>query len=187
MTRSNLCLALMTSLGFTVVNAKGVSPQQPTRFVHSAASYTVPNTRFEHHHGVNPSTDVDFGSPADVQAASRTILFSLAPDGKVNETNAVVIAHQTIRFDLQNTTNQPVAFVIGDEHAIREYASAYSSQGASLNTDFHALSLTPGQASTLGWRFDTYGANTIYAAYVGVDGNYRDKPMVIRVKAVAGK
>lgn len=178
--------AVLSSLATALVQADGshvLSTQTASR---ATAPVTLASAdRYEHKHSGGMETqanaDVDFGAPADVRSTDRSIAFGLKASGGVSSTSQGVEARERIRFELSNGSTQATAFVIGDEHAIREYADAFKTNPDSVKADFHGVQLTAGQSQKFAWKFDTYGTNVVYAAYVGSDGSFTDKMMKIQV------
>lgn len=125
------------------------------------------------------NTDVNFGNPADVKRADHTVKFELSANGAVSQQHLAIKANDTIRFNLRNDSSQMAAFVIGDEAVLREFSRAYQANPQIASGDFHAVPVAAGQSQKFGWKFNTFGTKTVYAAYVTSDGEYAGKMVMI--------
>lgn len=140
---------------------------------------------YEHKHTgsmeTQKNTDVDFGNPGDIRATDRTVEFTLTSSGTTSHSSLGVSTRENVRFDLKNDASQTAAFVIGDAHAIKEFAELFKADPNNVAQDFHGVILAPGQTQKFAWKFNTFATPMVYAAYVTRDGNYTKSMMKIYV------
>ncbi|GAB3266011.1 hypothetical protein [Chitinimonas naiadis] len=143
------------------------------------------NDGYSHSHSGTPrqlsNSDVNFGSPASVKFADRGYEFKLGADGKVSRSWFSVESSERVRFDLENQSNQVVAFVVGDEPAVAEYAQLFRKDPSNVSNDFHGVILSPGEKKNFAWKFDTFGNPKVMATYITLDGEYQKNKAPVSV------
>lgn len=143
------------------------------------------NTPYTHTHSGTQrqltNTNVNFGSPAQENLSSRNFLFKFDANAKGQSGDFGVSNNEKVRFDLENTSQQAVAFVLGDEAAVSEYAQLFRKDPNSVRSDFHGVILAPGEKKSFAWQFDTFGAPKVVATYVTLDGEYQQRQVPVTV------
>ncbi|HEY9104865.1 hypothetical protein [Chitinimonas sp.] len=146
------------------------------------------NEAYVHSHSGTPqqatNSDVNFGNPASVKSTDRNVDFKFSLDPAAKQRGLGVESHERIGFDLENPSKQAVAFVVGDEAAVAEYAQLFRQDPNSVSSDFHGVLLAPGEKKRFAWKFDTFGNPKVAMAYVTLDGEYQQRKVPVTVTRV---
>lgn len=99
------------------------------------------------------------GEPGNAAEAARTIDVVMGEPGEFRFTpdRIQIKAGETVRFRARNAGKLPHEIVLGDPAELQEHAKAMREQPAMAHKDANSLTLEPGKAGELVWRFTNPG------------------------------
>ena len=111
----------------------------------------------EHGHGGGHGSAA--GEPGNPAQAERTIDVVMGEPGEFRFTpdRIQIKAGETVRFRVRNAGKLPHEIVLGDPAELQDHAKAMREQPAMAHKDANSLTLEPGKAGALVWRFTNPG------------------------------
>ena len=95
-----------------------------------------------------------FGELADPADADRAVRVRATDELAFEPAVVEVRAGEVITFEVENTGKLPHDFTLGDEDAQEEHAREMEEMGADMaHTDPNAMTIDPGETSSMTWRF----------------------------------
>ncbi len=132
-----------------------------------------------HDHPAHAATQA--GRPGDPRAVSRTIEITMHDNMRFVPDHVRVGAGETVRFRIRNQGRLRHEFVLGTEAELQAHARQMRARPAMRHDDPGSVSLAPGRAGEIVWRFDQPGA----ARYACLIPGHAEAGMVGTVEVVS--